>query len=336
MGASAVRAFAHQENALPFNWRTVNAVLRGRLERSKAARRAQMLLQDVPRLMGGLLRLRYIERAEGDIWPYYVFTNYQNPPDGCNPALRFRNAAIGYGLNWGDLVTLSKVVEFARQQWGEHWVRPFRERMKHFQNHLSTVEELWWLSLWKSPLHVQRECAFYAPSWRSVDWQFETQGVVINLEIKYHPHDWLRFVDPVGYINLLDSYFRTLSAKFPARVAGQINLVGMTLLGSLGAQLRHRAQCFLDSHPTLDGFLFWSIARRELPGCECVLRPSSEYVRELLRPADEEDRWRNPFVIVPRPSMPPTDLNRPTDFSPLYGLFENSIQRACTGTTDNF
>jgi len=242
--------------------------------------------------------------------------------------LRFRNAAVGYGLNWGDLVTLSKVVQFGRQQWGEHWLRPFRERMKHFQNHLSTVEELWWLSLWKSPLHVQRECAFYVPSWRSVDWQFETQGIVINLEIKYHPHDWLRFVDPVAYINLLDSYFRTLAGKFPARVSGQINLVAMTLLGSLGARLRHRAVCFLASHPTVDGFLFWSIARRDLPGCECVLRPASEFVRELLRPADEEDRWRNPFVIAPRPSMPPTGWNHSTGFNPLYGLFERPMPTA--------
>jgi hypothetical protein len=40
-----------------------------------------------------------------------------------------------------------------------------------------------------------------------------------------------------------------------------------------------------------------------LPGCQCVMRPSSEFVRALLRSADEEDRWRNPFVIVPQPSM---------------------------------
>jgi len=71
--------------------------------------------------------------------------------------------------------------------------------MKHFQNHLSTMEELWWLSLWKSPLHVQYECLFYAPSWRPVDWQFEIQGVAIDLEIKYRRFDWLRFVDPVAY-----------------------------------------------------------------------------------------------------------------------------------------
>jgi hypothetical protein len=56
---------------------------------------------------------------------------------------------------------------------------------------------------------------------------------------------------------------------------------------------------FLAAHPTLGGFLFWGIARRDLTGCECVLRPSSKFVHELLRPPDEEDRWRNPFIIVP-------------------------------------
>lgn len=114
--------------------------------------------------------------------------------------------------------------------------------------------------------------------------------MVINLEVKYRNRDWLRFVDLASYMSQLDSYFDTLAEKFPANVAGQINLVGMTLLGSLGTLLRNRALAFLESHPALDGFLFWSIARRDLPGCECVLRPSSEFVRELLRPADEEDR----------------------------------------------
>jgi len=334
MGACATHFPTHQENTLPFNWRTVNAVLRGRLDRGEAATRARMVLEDVPLLTGGRLQLRYVEQSDSQIWPYYVFTNYSRPPDDCNPVLRLRNAAVGYGLNWGDLVTLSKVVKFARQQWGEHWARPFRDRMKLFQNHLSTVEELWWLSLWKAPLHVQYECLFYAPSWRPVDWQFEIQGVAINLEIKYRRFDWLRFVDPVAYRNTLDSYFRTLAGKFPARFAGQVNLVAMTLLGSLGARLRHRAECFLASHPTVDGFLFWSVARRDLPGCECVLRPSCEFVRELLRPADEEDRWRNPFVIAPRPSMART--NDKPDFNPLYGLFENPVQRACPGLAATF
>jgi len=54
-------------------------------------------------------------------------------------------------------------------------------------------------------------------------------------------------------------------------------------LGSLSALLRNRALAFWESHPAVDGFLFWSIARRDLPDCECVLRPSSEFVRELLR-----------------------------------------------------
>ena len=323
-----------RSEALPFNWRTVNAVLRGRLESGEAARRARMLLEDAPHLTGGQLQLRCVAQADSQAWPYYVFMNYRTPPEDGNPVLRLRNAAVGYGLNWGDLVTLSKVVKFARQQWGGHWMRPFRERMKHFQNHLSTVEELWWLSLWKSPLRVQHECLFYAPSWRPVDWQFEIGGITFNLEIKYRRYDWLRFVDPVAYRNTLDSYFRTLAGKFPARVAGQVNLVAMTLLGSLGERLRHRAECFLASHATVDGFLFWSIARRDLPGCECVLRPSCEFVRDLLRPADEEDRWRNPFVIAPRPSMART--NELSDFNPLYGLFENPVQSACAGIQGTF
>jgi hypothetical protein len=286
-----------------------------------------MLLEDVPRLTGGRLRLRCVERTDFDVWPYYVLQN----DEGCSDFFRwlhFQPSAIGYGLNWGDLVTLSKAVKIARQLWGYYWTRRFRERMIHFNNHISTVEELWWLGLWKTPLHIQRECAICVPYWRSVDWQFETQDVTINLEIKYRSQDWLRFVDFVSYSEQLDFHFKSIAGKFPSKVAGQVNLVGMTLLGSLGDKLRKRASAFLESHPALDGFLFWSIARRDLPGCECLLRPASEFVRELLRPPDEEDRWRNPFIIVSKPEM---DFEAATaaTFSPLHGLFERPTQNAC-------
>jgi hypothetical protein len=106
-----------RNEALPFNLRTVRTVLCGRLERGEAARRARMLLEDVPRLTGGRLRLRFIERANFEIWPFYVFTNHEYHPDYFNPAFHFRACAVGYGINWGDLVTLSKVVKFARQTW---------------------------------------------------------------------------------------------------------------------------------------------------------------------------------------------------------------------------
>lgn len=131
-----------RSEALPFNLRTVRTVLRGRLDRDEAARRARMFLEDLPRLTGGRLRLRFVERADSEIWPYYVFTNHEYRPDYFNPAFHLRALAVGYGLNWGDLVTFSKVVKFARQTWGEYWVRRFRERMKHFNNHISAVEEL--------------------------------------------------------------------------------------------------------------------------------------------------------------------------------------------------
>lgn len=125
MGASADRVSRHQENVLPFNLRNIRAVLRGRLDYREAVLRARMLWEDIPLLTGGRLPLRYLDQGEMQIWPYYVFTNYRTPPDDRNPALLLRHKAAGYGLNWGDLVTLSKVIKFARQQWGEHWVRPF-------------------------------------------------------------------------------------------------------------------------------------------------------------------------------------------------------------------
>lgn len=308
-------------NTLPFDRRTVTAILRGRLPSGEARERARLVLEDVPRLRCPL-RLRFMEQEDGQVWPYYVFNGFEGQAPLVRSEPPLARKTVGYGLNWGDLVTLSKVVHLARGLWGWHWVRRFRERMSSMANHLAVVEELWWLSLWEEPRAVQQECSPFPSCNRTVDWQFETRGLVINLEVKYRPYDWVRFVDASHYSSLLDTYFDTLREKFPRKLSGQMNLVGMTLFGSLGSELRSRAAAFLEAHPPLDGFLFWGIARRDSLDCECVLRPENDFVRALLRPADEEDRWRNPFIVPPtlQPERRAGTLR--ASFNPLHGLFD--------------
>jgi|JI10StandDraft_1071094.scaffolds.fasta_scaffold200276_3 hypothetical protein len=303
-------------NTLPCNQRTVGMILRGRLDPEAAIQRARMLVEDISWL-GAPVRLCWTGPTSREVWPYYVFKNHTAPPEVFRLSSGVICKAVGYGLDWGDLVTFSKVVKLARRLWGRYWTRAFRERMKHFNNHISTIEEIWWLGLWESPTRIERECAYCAPYWRSVDWQFQTQGVIINLEVKYRAYDWLRYVDPAGYAKQLHRYFDGLAEKFPGRCAGQVNLVAMTLLGSLGDELRNRTEVFLQSHPAIDGFLFWSIARRDSLDCECILQPGSGFVRSLLRPADEEDRWRNPFLICTRHRPQTNGFAAWPDFDPL-------------------
>lgn len=304
-------------------------VLRSRLDPEEAARRARMLVEDI-QWLGSPLRLRWIGPTSRKAWPYYIFKNNATAPVVLRLSSGSVCQAVGYGLDWGDLVTLSKAVKIARQLWGRYWTRPFRERMIHFHNHLSTIEELWWLGLWDSPSHIERECAYCRPFWRSVDWQFQTQGVVVNLEVKYRAYDWLRSVDAEGYGKQLCHYFDGLAEKFPGRCAGQVNLVAMTLLGSLCDELRGRAEVFLRSHPALDGFLFWSIALRDSLDCECVLRPGCEFVRSLIRPADEEDRWRNPFLICARQRPRTNGFAVWPDFDPLAGPEDSPARTLAT------
>jgi hypothetical protein len=67
--------------------------------------------------------------------------------------------------------------------------------------------------------------------------------------------------------------------------------------------------------------LFWSIARRDLRGCECLLRPEAEAVRSLLRPAEEEDRWRNPFLVPTSFDWRSLAAQHPADRAAIEGLF---------------
>ncbi len=130
-----------QPNTLHCDLKTVTMILRSRLDHKEAVRRAQMLVEDIPRL-GGPLRLRWIGQTSREAWPYYIFKNNTVTPEVFHLSSHSICKSVGYGLNWGDLVTFSKAVKVARQLWGQYWARWFRERMTHFHNHISTVEEL--------------------------------------------------------------------------------------------------------------------------------------------------------------------------------------------------
>jgi len=310
----------HLLHPLAFDRRNVTAILRGRLAPREARERAQLVPEDVPRLRCPL-RLRFLEQAAGQDWPCYVFGEFSRQPAPMLAAVPPSSKAIGYGLNWGDLATLSKVVELARKLWGWHWVRRFRGRMSSLANHLSVVEEPGWLGQWESPAAIQQECCPFPGCDRTVDWHFEAGGTVINLEVKYRPGDWQRWADARLQASMIATYFDTVSEKFPRKLSGQVNLVAMTLLGALGPELRARTAAFLDAHPTLDGVLFWSIARRDSPGCEYRLRPEAEIVCSLLRPAEEEDRWRNPFLVPTSFDWRSLAARKPTERAAIEGLF---------------
>lgn len=307
--------------SLRFNTNTLALVLRGRLDSDEAAQRARMLREDLPRL-GSRVRLRAVERSPGEHWPFYAVSPHLVPPRFFRPAYRPGYHATGYGLDWGDLVTLSKVIKLARELWGLNWTRAYRTQLCLNRNHLPVIEELWWLGMWHQPTGIERECALAGCCGQTVDWRFQCRGITVNLEVKYRPHDWLRFVNARAYGRLLRGYFRTLAGKFPVRPRGHLNVVGMTLLGSLGEELRSHAVDFLRTHPPVDAFCFWSIARRDSLACECVTQPGSSFVHGLLRPADEEDRWRNPFIIhTTKPDQIANGSSQP-DFHPWQGLFD--------------
>jgi hypothetical protein len=311
-------------NSLPFDVPTVASILATRLTQDEAIRRAEILVGDL-NLAQRPIELHWLEVGQNERWPYYTFGKSAFGPERLDNYSSQAQKAIGYGLNWGDLITLSKVVKLARQIWNEKWISHFKKRMANFDDHIAYVEELWWLSLWHSPQKVVSERSPFPPCKKNVDWQFDTCTKRINLEVKYRPRDWMRHVDGELYATIVSSYFDEIAMKFPRRNADQLNLVAMTVIAPIDQEFRKKARQFLDETPTLDGIIFWSLGNRDTLTPQFQLQPQAVFLKEIIKNAEEEDRWRNPFVIHPwmdREKRRAKRLGIIEDFAKIDGVFK--------------
>lgn len=317
-------------NPLPFDLLTVQRVLGERLPTSEANLRAAYLIEDAPKL-GCDLRLYWMKSGlpTERHWYFYQFGASSFGADLKGSWNSETQKAIGFGLNWGDLFTLAKVVKLARQLWGPGWAtrKQFRNRQAGFDDHISMVEELWWLGQWHAPSDVQIEPCPFADCEKPVDWQFSSCTQVINLEVKYRPRDWIRLVDGDLYFdrpNFPNDYFDDVSKKFPRRNAGQFNLLALTLIAPTTREFRRGVSAFLEANPTLDGVVFWSLGENHLPKPQHQLRKDAKVVEMLLKPIEPEDRFRNPIIIHPwmdREKRRAKHLGLEEDFANIDGVF---------------
>jgi hypothetical protein len=143
-----------------------------------------------------------------------------------------RTTAGGLGINMGCPVRLLRAIDVLATL-----PRPdqatVNAQLRNMRTHLSTVEELLWLSGWKWQSKPRRGPKF-AGMTGDVDWTFGSDREIIFLESKFRDSDWPRLTDGPSASTEGAGYLSKALHKFPhpPQDVG-IHAVGITLMDNI-------------------------------------------------------------------------------------------------------
>ena len=209
----------------------------------------------------------------------------------------------GSGLDTPDLLKLSRASAIGHTVLKHtNWPHTHARRVRDPRDHIAVIEEILWLGRWRNPVEVQLNAKLVPGTGKDVDCRFRSEGITINLEVKYRPRTWLAGVDGGFGVQDLRSLFDGVGGKFPAtEPQDAYNVVALTIVAPIDDLLRHHATQFLASHPEIAAVVVWSehdptagrnhefICRANGPG----------RLLELLFKSDEEERSRVGFIRHP-------------------------------------
>lgn len=150
----------------------------------------------------------------------------------------FVNACDGIGLNLGCPVRLLRALDALAQLPSDDQHQP-RACLRTAFEHLSAVEELLWLTGWKSPSSLRRGGQFAGIS-GDVDWAFQAGGYPIYVEAKFRRSDWPRLADGKTFSRLGEGFLSRAAHKFPdpPQVAA-LHIVGITTFDNIDEDIMH-------------------------------------------------------------------------------------------------
>lgn len=221
--------------------------------------------------------------------PYYEIPNSDfGKEEHCDgKPVHDTNTAHGSGLNWADLVRLSRVCKIGRTLLPGMW--PLRFKKKLLGEHNSCVQELLWLARFKRPKNIELEPRPFVGCRKGPDWRFKSDAQPINLEVKYRPGDWIRHVDGEPASPVRPNIFYDVADKFPTKNVGELNIVALTVIGSIGTSLVQATDKLLNDTPTVDAVFIWSESPGDGP--DTAMRPiDSNFVRSFFNEGDKEER----------------------------------------------
>jgi hypothetical protein len=205
----------------------------------------------------------------------------------------------GIGLNWGSLLRLGRACVVGSDLFENGWATKIRKKLANPKDHLSTIEEMIWLSSWHNVTDIESE----VQPWKSIgvkksiDWKFNSCGQTINLEIKYRARDWVRVTDGPEYSIARPSYYEDVDGKFLRKLNGELNLVGISSYAVPDRSWREETHDYLDKNPQIDAIILWTPSCESEDGnpFEVQSRENADLVKLLLRATDEDKQH---LVIV--------------------------------------
>ena len=246
-------------------------------------------------------------------WCYHVKGTQFGPEKLTEKPRDITHHGAGFGLDLGNVHQLARVCQIGRALWGHGWSRRFKKDLCNGDKHLTTIEAIWWLGLWRLISHAKGDQKpFVGDNPKDVDWQFhcgadatgEHRVTTVNLEVKLRQRDWMRLVDGIDYSSFTwQDNFQEIEGKFSGKNPGQLNVAGVTLFGLIDREVQRAADEFCKLHPTLDAVILWTPS--STPDYESnYIATMQPEVRSKLRlffhGGDEVDRaYRQPYVVFP-------------------------------------
>ena len=136
-----------------------------------------------------------------------------------------------------------------------------RAALQNVTQHLSAVEELLWLTIWKSPTHLRRGGRFAGVT-GDIDWALDASGYPVFLESKFRQSDWPRFSDGSSYVQMGQGFLSNAGHKFPiTRPLPALHIVGVTIFDEVTADVVQRVALELEVTPQIDAVIFRSLSQ---------------------------------------------------------------------------
>lgn len=237
---------------------------------------------------GQLVRLRIPEYRFGET--NFTVHNAANPQT--NNATWFR----GTGLDRGHLQFLSRAGEIARKVIPAHWRRSkkLRDNLRNPTQHLSTVDEIWWLGRWRGIEAVELERKIVPGSGAGIDWWLRVGGSLqVNLEVKRIVRDCMRHARllPFDVRWFAEFCAAEVLPKFRPSRPDEVNLLAISLFGEIDRGVQMVVSDWLRSgQNVIDGVLIATReARRKSQFDQQLLTEKARLIRHLIEPPHGED-----------------------------------------------